>query len=71
MSFRDLERAILAELKVVSQNTKLRLNDIMEWRNSELQPHEDETLYFLPNLKIWCCVKIPKPLKVTIQTPGG
>jgi len=57
MSFRDLESAILQELKVAAKDSKIRLKDIMEWRNSELTPQEGETLYFLPDLKVWCCVK--------------
>jgi len=60
MGFRELESAILRELRVVAKNKQIRLKDIMEWRNSELTPQEGETLYFLPDFKIWCCVKTDK-----------
>ncbi len=57
MSFTDLERAVLSELKVVTKDNKLRLKDVVEWSTSEIKPHEGEILYFLPDLKIWCAVK--------------
>ena len=52
-----LESAILDELRIVAKDRKLRLKDIMEWRTSELKPQEGETLYFLPDLQVWCCVR--------------
>lgn len=58
MSMATLERAILVELKVVADNNKLRLKDIMEWSTGEIVAREDETLYFLPDLKVWCAVKV-------------
>lgn len=58
MSFATLERAVLAELKQVAKNNKLRLKDIMEWSTGEVKAQEGETLYFLPNLKVWCAVKV-------------
>ena len=57
MSIRDLEAAILAELKVVAKNNKLRQKDIMEWSTGEIKPQEGETLYFLPELKVNVSVK--------------
>ena len=59
MSFATLERAVLAELKQVAKNSKLRLKDIMEWSRGELKAQEGETLFFLPDLKVWCAVKVP------------
>jgi len=59
MSFATLERAVLAELKVVAKNSKIRLKDIMEWSTGDIKPHEGETYYFLPELKVHCCVKLP------------
>jgi hypothetical protein len=58
MSFATLERAVLAELKQVAKNNKLRLKDIMEWSTGEVKAQEGETLYFLPDLKVWCAVKV-------------
>ena len=59
MSFATLERAVLAELKVVAKNSKIRLKDIMEWSTGEIKPQEGETYYFLPDLNVHCCVKLP------------
>lgn len=59
MSFATLEREVLAELKQVAKNSKLRLKDIMEWSTGEIKPQEGETYFFLPNLKVHCCVKLP------------
>jgi hypothetical protein len=53
-----LERAILAELKQVAKNSKLRLKDIMEWSTGEFPDHEGEVKFFLPDLKVWCSVKV-------------
>jgi hypothetical protein len=78
MSFATLERAVLAELKVVAKNSKIRLKDIMEWSTGELKPQEGETYYFLPDLKVHCCVKLPAkkaaeqsvhPTVATVATP--
>lgn len=57
MSFRDLESAILRELREVAKDKNIKLREIMEWRNSELKPQDGETLYHLPSLGVWCCVK--------------
>ena len=69
MSFATLERAVLAELKVVAKNSKIRLKDIMEWSTGEIKPQEGETYYFLPELKVHCCVKLPakKAAKQSVQ----
>jgi len=68
MSMATLERAILVELKVVADNNKLRLKDIMEWSTGEIVAREDETLYFLPDLKVWCAVKVAQQ---KVQRTGG
>lgn len=59
-----LERAIVAELKVVTKNPKLRLKDIMEWRTgaSDLSPlakYDGDTQVFLPDLQVWVAYKMP------------
>jgi hypothetical protein len=58
MSIKDLERAILSELRVVAKNNKLRLKDLMEWSTSDIKAQEGETLYYLPDLHINCAVKV-------------
>lgn len=66
MGMRDLENAILRELRVVAQNDKLRLKDMMEWQTGQgLKPQEGETLYFLPRLAISVAVK------VQVKAKGG
>ena len=56
MGMKELERAILSELRVVAKNNKLRLKDLMEWSTGEIKAQEGETLYFLPDLEIYCAV---------------
>ena len=60
MGMRQLEAEILAELKVIAQNKKLRQKDIMEWSTGTVKAQDGETLYFLPELKINVAVKIQK-----------
>lgn len=57
MSLRSLESAILAEAKIVTENKKLRLKDIMEWSTGEIKPQSGEKLYRLPKLCINIAVK--------------
>ena len=57
MGMKQLEAAILNELKQVTGNGKLRQKDIMEWSTSELKPHDGETIYRLPVLSINVAVK--------------
>lgn len=59
MSMRSLEAAILAELRTVTGNTKLRQNDIQEWSTSKVEARDGETLYFLPVLSVHVAVKVP------------
>ena len=57
MGIRALEASILAELKQVAKNNKLRQKDIMEWSTGEIAPQPGETLYRLPGLQINVSVK--------------
>lgn len=59
MSLREIETAMLAELREVADKRSIRLKDIMEWSTAPVQAQEGETLYFLPNLKIHVAVKLP------------
>jgi hypothetical protein len=56
---RTLEAAVLAELKQVAKNSKIRQKDIMEWSTGDVKAREGETYYFLPELKVQVCVKLP------------
>jgi hypothetical protein len=44
----------------------------MEWSTGELKPQEGETYYFLPDLKVHCCVKLPakKAAEQSVQATG-
>lgn len=59
MSMRELEAQILAELKQVAKNTKIRQKDIMEWSTGKIEVHEGETFFYLPDAKVNVCVKLP------------
>lgn len=64
MGMKQLEAAILSELKEVANNNKLRLSHVMEWRTGkEIKVQEGETLYYLPKLGISCAVKLPSKVK--------
>ena len=67
MGAKELERAILSELRVVAKNNKLKLQDLMEWSTSEIKVQEGETLYFLPELKIYCAVRGITKAKQTVE----
>lgn len=57
MGMREIETAVLRELKLVAKNNKLRLKDIAEWSTGEVKAQEGEKLYFLPDLRINVAVK--------------
>ena len=57
MTMRDLELAVLAEARTVTQNPKLRLKDILEWTTGEIDPRDDEQIYQLPTLKVQIAVR--------------
>lgn len=59
MSVASLEKAIVKELRIVAKNEKIKLKDLMEWSTGELKAQEGETLFFLPDLKVHCAVKVP------------
>ena len=52
MSMKDLERAVLEELKTFTKNPKLKMKNIMEWSTGEIKAQADEKLVKLPDLQI-------------------
>lgn len=54
MSMASLEKAILAELKIVAGKPKLKMKNIMEWSTGEIEVLETsgETLVRLPELGV-------------------
>lgn len=66
MSLRELEASILAELKIVANNPKLRIKDMAEWSTGPVKAQEGETLYHLPQHNVNVAVKVqPKVKKPT------
>jgi len=59
MGLRNLEAAILAELKQVANNSKIRQKDIVEWSTGMVKAQEGETYFHLPNLDVHVCVILP------------
>lgn len=53
----SLEKAVLAEAKTVTGNSKLRMKDIMEWSTGKIEAQAGEKLYFLPELQINIAIK--------------
>ena len=63
MGMKQLESAILAELRRVANDNRIRQKDIMEWRTRKIEPHGGETLFFLPDLGVHCAVRLPPAAK--------
>jgi hypothetical protein len=58
---RSFEAAILAELRTITGNKKIRQKDIQEWRTAKIDPHEGETVVHLPTTGVWVAYKLPEP----------
>ncbi len=57
MTMRDLERATWQEAKVVFNNPKLRLKDLLEWSTGDVKPEsDDEVVAILPELQLSVCI---------------
>lgn len=56
MSLSPLEREILAQLKVIVKNSKLREKDLLEWSTGGIKAQEGEVLVRLPSLSINVCI---------------
>ena len=52
MSMRTLEASILVELRELVGSKKIRQKDIMEWSTGDVEKHDGERIYNLPQLKI-------------------
>lgn len=57
MSIRTLENEILQEARKVVGNNKLRLKDIMEWTTGDIEVHEGEKIYRLPDIGVNIAIK--------------
>lgn len=67
MGLRELEASILVELKQIANNSKIRQKDIMEWSTGEIKPEEGESHFYLPDMKIHVCVKLPVDKKKVLS----
>jgi len=61
MGIKQLEAAIMVELRQVANNKKLRLSQLMEWRTGQnsVKIEAGETYVYLPGLGVSCSVKLP------------
>lgn len=57
MSMKNVEAAILRELRTVAKNPKIRQKDIMEWSTGEVKAQAGEKVYYLPEMKVFVAVK--------------
>ena len=57
MGMRELEAAVLAEAKIVTGKSKLRMKDIMEWSTGKIKPQVGEERFFLPELKVYIAIE--------------
>lgn len=53
MSLRELEAAILRELREVAGKKKLRQKDIQEWSTGVITPQGEEKVVFLPEQRVY------------------
>lgn len=53
MSLRTLETAIVAGARIVLNNPKLRLKDLLEWRTSKLEPQDGEVTIRVDDPAVW------------------
>lgn len=60
MGLRDLDAAILKELRVVCGCKGVLQREIMEWSSGEIAEHEGEKRYFLPGLRLYVSVRREK-----------
>jgi len=56
MSMQSLERAILAELKTVAKNPKLKMKDIQNWSTGEPRLLDGDVLIYLPEMGVNCII---------------
>lgn len=57
MGIRACNAEILRELRKVAGDRTLLQRHIMEWSTGEIKPHEGETVFYLPTLRVNVAVK--------------
>lgn len=57
MRIDSFEKNILIECRLFFKNPKLKIEDIMEWSTSEIQPQEHEIMIKLPLNNIFVAIK--------------
>lgn len=60
MSMQSFERELIAELREVTKNQKIRMKDVMEWSTGDVKPQASETLTRLPSLGVNVAWRIGK-----------
>ena len=56
MSFAGLERAVMAELREVVNNRRLRNKDLLKWSTGQVDSEEGEVVVHLPRLGVNCAI---------------
>ena len=57
MSMATLERAVLVGAKIVLNNPKLKMKDILEWSTGEVKPQDGEMVVRVPDPGVFVAVK--------------
>ena len=57
MSMATLETAVLAELIMLTGNSKLKKKDMLEWSTGDIKPQEDEQVWNLPGMGVNVVIK--------------
>ena len=57
MSIRQFESMITAEARMIFNNPKLRVKDLMEWCTTYIEPVDGEVTEFMPLNKVFVALK--------------
>ncbi|KKK81615.1 hypothetical protein LCGC14_2811660 [marine sediment metagenome] len=57
MTMASFERVILAEARIKTGNSKLKMKDIMEWSTGDIEAQEGKVLYHLSEVNVNIAVK--------------
>lgn len=57
MSRQSLETLIVFHARVLFENSRLRVKDIMEWNTKEFTPDPGEVVMWIPDPGVWVSIK--------------
>ena len=58
MSMRSLESAITTEARIVFNNKKLRIKDLLEWSTCGIAPRATEVVELMPSNKVYVAISV-------------